>query len=211
MMTDVVVKGLAVAGGGLAGGLGLGLMTQLAARGFTRGKPPRWSILTVRLLGGLICGWLVALWLFGGGGSGIGGSGGWFGGAGSGTGEGVRSTDSETKERENKKNAAKTTTTAEKLQVEILVKAVLEKWGVDASRCYRIDAGGGPRLLTRAEVEEAIQNRRRDQPPLRRLEIVLYKEDSPDKGNPVVTSLEDWAKKLKLEVDVYERDADAPR
>src|SRR5262249_16507297 len=79
MTTDVVVRILAVVGGGVLGGLGLGLLAQLLARAFTTKKLPRGPALVVRLLSGVICGWLIALWLFGGGGAGIGGVG-WGGG-----------------------------------------------------------------------------------------------------------------------------------
>src|SRR5690349_3859821 len=89
MNTDSLVKILAVVGGGVLGGLAMGLLAQLLTRAFTTKKLPPWPVFTVRLLGGVICGWLVALWLFGGGGAGIGGTGGWGFGSGSGRGDGV--------------------------------------------------------------------------------------------------------------------------
>ncbi len=90
MTTDGVVKILAVVGGGVLGGVSLGLLAQLLAKAFTARRLPRWPALVVRLLGGIICGWLIALWLFGGGGPGIGGTGGWGFGSGSGKGEGEK-------------------------------------------------------------------------------------------------------------------------
>lgn len=103
MTTDTVVKILAVVGGGVAGGLGLGLLAQLSARAFSTKKMPPWPLRIVRLLGGVICGWLVALWLFGGGGAGIGGMGGWGFGSGEGKGDGEKTTEVAKKDGTDKK------------------------------------------------------------------------------------------------------------
>lgn len=213
MTTDSVVKILAVVGGGVVGGLALGLLAQLLARAFTTKKLPPWPVLTVRLLGGVICGWLVALWLFGGGGSGIGGTGGWGFGSGSGKGDGEKTVEVAKKDGEGKKDKGEAKTPAdETLRIEVLGRDVLKKTDKDISHCYRVDTGEGPRLLTFEEIKEAVKKRQQEQPPLRRIEIVLYK-DSPDERVPLVSRLRAWVGELnggKIKVDISQPDADAP-
>lgn len=210
-MMDVFVKILAVVGGGVIGGFGLGLLAQLLSRAFTAKKLPRWSAVTVRLVGGGICAWLVALWLFGGGGPGIGGSGGW--GIGSGSGKGDTSAETANKNSATHKGDGETKAAAgEILRIEVLGKSALKKSDIDGSRYYRIDTGDGARLLTFADIKDAIKERQRGQPPLRRIEIVLYK-DSPDEHVPIVSQLRTWAGELdggKMKVDLSQPDADAP-
>lgn len=205
MMLDVFVKILAVVGAGVIGGFGLGMLAQLLSRGFRAKKLPRWSALTVRLLGGVICGWLVALWLFGGGGPGIGGSGGWGIGSGSGKGEGEKAVESDKQNDAGHKRDGETKAPAgEILRIEVLGNGALKKQDIDASRYYRIETGDGSRLLTFAEVKNKIKELQRGQPPLRRIEIVLYK-DSPDEHVPLVSQLRDWARELdggRMKVDI---------
>jgi hypothetical protein len=213
MTTDVVVKILAVVGGGVAGGLGLGLLWQLLMRALTTRKLSGWPVVVVRLFGTVICGWLVALWLFGGGGPGIGGMGGWGFGSGPGKGEGQKTTEVAKKDKDGKKdNADSKSPAAETLRIEVLGGDALKKQDLDVSRCYRIDSGEGTRLLTFAEIKEAIKARQQKQPPLHRIELVLYK-DSPDQRVPLVSQLKMWAGELddgKMKVDVSQPDANAP-
>lgn len=207
MMTDGLVKILAIVGAAGGGGLGLGLLMQFLMRTATVRKPPRWSVMMVRMLGGVICGWLVALWLFGGGGSGIGGAGGW--GFGSGTGEG----DGEKAVEVGKKNGdAAKTSAGESLVIEVLGRTNLRESEIREERWYRIETTEGPRMLTFAEVKKAIRNRQQQQPPLRRIEVVLYK-DSPDERVPIVSQLRTWAGDQnggKMKVDILRSDNDAP-
>lgn len=214
MTTDVVVRILAVVGGGVGGGLGLGLLAQLLMRAMTIRKPPRWCVLVIRLLGGVICGWLVALWLFGGGGPGIGGTGGWGLGAGAGKGDSERATEPAKKDGDgNRRDGAKQTPADEMLRIEVLGRAPLSESDIRAERWYRIEKADGPRLLTFAEVKEAVEKRQQEQPPLSRIEIVLYK-DSPDQRVSIVSRLRTWASDRnggKKKVDIVELDADAPR
>jgi hypothetical protein len=164
-------------------------------------------VMTVRLLGGAICGWLVALWLFGGGGSGIGGTGGM--GFGSGTGEG----DGEKTIQIGKTNGdAAKTSAGELVRIEVLGRTNLGESDIREERWYRIETTEGPRLLTFDEVKKAIRNREQQQPPLRRIEIVLYK-DSPDERVPIVSQLRTWAGDQnggKMKVDILRSDNDAP-
>ena len=213
MTTDSVVKILAVVGGGVVGGLGMGLLAQLLVRAFTTKKLPPWPVLTIRLLGGVICGWLVALWLFGGGGAGIGGMGGWGFGSGSGKSDGEKTTEVGKKDDKSKKSNGEATPPAEEtLRIEVLGKDTLKKADMDASRCYRVEIDERSRLLTMDEVKEAVRKRQAKEPPLHRIEIVLYK-DSPDERVPLVSRLRAWAADLnngKMKVDISQPDANAP-
>jgi hypothetical protein len=207
-------KILAVVGGGVMGGLVVGLLAQLLARAFTTQRLARWPLLTVRLLGAVIGGWLVALWVLGGGGPGFGGQGGW--GLGSGPGQGEREKTVEIGKNDNdghKNERVQETPAGETLRIEVLGSAALPEADVRAERWYRLETAEGPRLLTFAEVKEAIKSRQEKSPPLRRIEMVLYK-DSPDERVPLVSRLRTWAGDLndgKMKVDLAQRDAEAPR
>jgi hypothetical protein len=205
-------KILAVVGGAVVGGLVVGLLAQLLTRAFTAQKLTRVPLLVTRLLGAVICGWLVGLWVFGGGGPGFGGLGGF--GLGSGPDSGAKTTETAKKEGEGKKvNSDVKTPAAETLRVEVLGKDPLQKQDADASRFYRIDSGDGPRLLTFEEVKEVVKKRQGEQPPLRRIEIVLY-NDSPDKDVRIVRQLKAWAGELdsgNMKVDVSQPGANAPK
>ncbi|MGH7169758.1 MAG: hypothetical protein ACRELG_05715 [Gemmataceae bacterium] len=214
MTTDFVVKILAVIGGGVVGGLGMGLLAQLLSRALTTKKLPPWTVLMVRVLSGVICGWFVYLGLFSGGGSGIGGPGGGQSGSGPGQSGGEKPIEVTKKNGDDRKNGGEAKTAAgETLRIEVLGSATLSESAIQAERWYRIDTDDGSRLLTFAEVKEAVKNRQQEQPPLRRIEMVLYK-DSPDERVPLVSQLRTWASDLnggKMKVDLSQPDADAPR
>jgi hypothetical protein len=204
-------KILAIVGGAVVGALALGLLAQLLIRAFTTQKMPRWPLLVVRLLGGVIGGWLVALWVLGGGGAGFGGLGGW--GLGSGPGKGPETNEVAKKEGENgKKSGENETPRNELVQIEVLGNATLAEADVKAQRRYRMDTGEGSRLLSFEETKEAIKKRQQQLPPLSRLEIVLYK-DSPEEHVAWVSQLERWSRDLndgKLKVDIRKRGTNAP-
>lgn len=207
MMTDGLVKILAIVGAAGGGGLGLGLLMQFLMRTATTRKPPRWSVMMVRMLGGVICGWLVALWLFGGGGTGIGGTGGMGLGAGKGDGNGEKAV-----EIGKNHGSADRTSADESLRIEVLGRTNLGESQIREERWYRIETTEGPRLLTFAEVKKSIRNRQQQEPPLRRIEVVLYK-DSPDERVPIVSQLRTWAGDQdggKMKVDILRSDNDAP-
>lgn len=211
MTTDAAVRILAVIGGGAGGGLALGVLAQLLMRALTIRTVPRWSLLTIRLLGGVICGWLVALWLFGGGGLGIGGAGGLGLGSGSGSGE----TQKKGPKREDENHASKPngenkTPDEQTLRVEVLGADTLKNAGKEASHCYRLFKSEGAVYLTFEEVKNEISQRQRQQPPLRLLRILLY-QDSPFEDRPVVSQLKDWSRDRNLDVVTTKSTADAPR
>ena len=218
---DVLVRCLAVAGAAALGGILIGLLSQLIVKATTTRKLPPWPLNTIRVLGAVASGWLVALWLFGGGGPGIGGTGGWGFGSGSGRGEGDKQLAEKDKDGKDKGAQGKDSTTPvpadESLRVEVLGDPALMRiagTNFHPARCYRVAGAGGGKLLTLAEVKEAIMQRQ--SPPLRRLVLVLY-TDSPEKQVGRVEVLKSWADDLvvrgtkdKLRVDFSEPDEAAP-
>jgi hypothetical protein len=214
---DDIVRGLAVVGGAVLGGLVVGLLAQLITKAFTGQKVPRWPLFILRLLGAIAAGWLVALFVFGGGGSGLGGLGGWGLGSGPGKGDGATPTTRvKPGEGEGKKDGGPGPVAAgETLRIEVLGEEPLKKLEVSASRCYRIDRGDGPQLVTFNEVKDAVKKRQQRSPPLRHIEVVVYK-DSPDKDGGLVSRLKNWAADLdvkgdgKMKVDLSLPDANAP-
>jgi hypothetical protein len=218
---DVLVRCLAVAGAAAVGGVLVGLLTQLIVKATTTKKLPPWPLNTVRLLGAVASGWLVALWLFGGGGPGIGGSGGWGFGSGSGRGEGDKHSAEKDKGGKDKggTDSTKPVPADESLRVEVLGDPALMRiagGNFDPARCYRVAGADGGKLLTLAEVKEAVRRRQQQAPPLRRLVLVLY-TDSPEKKVGRVEDLKTWADDLvvrgtkdKLRVDFSEPDEAAP-
>jgi hypothetical protein len=211
MTTDVAVRVLAVIGGGAGGGLALGLLAQLLLRALSIRNSPRWSLGTIRLLGGVICGWLVALWLFGGGGPGIGGSGGFSLGSGSGSGETPKKGPKSENENSGKSGDESKTPDEQTLRIEVLGANALKNADKDASHCYRLDKQEGAHYLSFAEVKDEILHRQQQQPPLRLIQIVLYK-DSPDDNRPVVSQVKNWSRERNLEVVVTTKSTtDAPR
>lgn len=220
---DTPVRLLAVIGGFFLGALFLGWMVQVACALLFRQTLPRGPLWIFRVGGGLLSAWIVALIVFGGGGSGIGGVGGTDFGSGS-------LSDSEKSgsplDKDNKDDPKKppeektdptTLTDKEIVQVEVLGDAPLKKLAkassFDANKRYRIP--GEPQLYTLDEVRKRIRQAREQSPPLRRLEVILY-QDSPDSQRPQVTGLVEWANDLegkdkpRLRVDFVVRDREAP-
>ncbi len=220
---DVLVRCLAVAGAAAVGGVLIGLLCQLIVKATTTRKLPPWPLNTIRILGAVASGWLVALWLFGGGGPGIGGIGGWGFGSGSGRGEGDKKAAETDKGAADKGGKGKGNTAPvpadESLRVEVLGDPALTRiagGNFDPARCYRVAGADGGKLLTLAEVKDAVKQRQQQSPPLRRLVLVLY-TDSPEKQVGRVEALKSWADDLvvrgtkdKLRVDFSEPDEPAP-
>lgn len=215
------VKILAIIGGGALGGLLVGALAQLLSRGLTAQRLPRWPLNIIRLLGAVAAGWLVALWVFGGGGGGLGGPGGPGLGAGSGTENGKRPKEERPKTTPGDREPLPASAV---LRVEVLGDPALQKiTGIkttdpkfDRTHRYRIESGG-PKLLTRQEVEERITPDRKPRSPYRRVEIILYK-DSPGPNSDDVTKLKGWAENVmsrddrpvRVLVDDSQRHKDAP-
>ncbi len=140
--------------------------------------------------------------------------GGWGFGSGSGKGESEKTVEVGKKDDASKNgDGDKETPPGETFRIEVLGSAALPEADVQAERWYRIEAEEGPRLLTFAEVKAVVKNRQRQQPPLRRLEIVLYK-DSPDEHVALVDQLVRWGRDLndgKMRVDMSKSGTEAPR
>jgi hypothetical protein len=207
------IKLLAVVGGAVIGAFLVGFLGNFLSRAMTTRKLPPWARNVLRLLGAVAFGWLVALWLFGGGGWGIGGIGGW--GIGSGTGRGEHTAQAPgagpTAPATTPKGSEETPGgAAESVRVEILGDSALKKQKppVDLARRYRVETAEGPRLMNLKEVKEFIRERRKHE-PLRRVVLVLYK-DSPDRAVSFVRDLQTWAAEEKMRVDFQEPDKDAP-
>ncbi len=216
---DLPIRILASIGGGAVGALLLGFCLQLLVKlGFGQ-NVPSWVLWPVRALGGVACGLLVWSLLGGGGGLGLGGGGG--GGTGKG---GEKDTPKEKKDREKAKEKGKDTGVKDHppppqatLRIEVLGDPDLERIAggkFDSKKRYRVP--GRPELFTLAEAEGLIRKRRTAKPPLRHLEVVLYR-NSPAQDKEQVTALVGYAEDLggkdgeKLVVSyTVHRDQDAP-
>lgn len=208
---DLPVKVLAIIGAFALGGWAVGWVFAMVCIAVFNQKVPRTPTWIIRVLGGVLCAWLIALWLFGGG-SGFGGAGGWgFGGTGKGAGEKDKSDKVAKNEEKDKKSEAKDKKSeikdikedpgiglGETIRLEVLgdgpLRSIAKGGTFDASARYRFT--GRPDLMTFSQAKEAIRDRRGKNPPARRLEIVLYK-DSPDRDKEQVKTLTDWANDLK--------------
>ena len=226
MGSDLPIKVLAVVGAAALGALLLGLLVQLVVKLSFAQRVPPWVLWIIRVLGGVLSGWLVALWLFGVGGGGGGSGGGvWpFGGPGKSDGnlpKDQRKDEKKKGEKEKGKDREKKITPpilpSQELIFEVLGDDDLKKIGgdkFDSLKRYRVP--GRPRLLTLAQAKELIFERREAKPALRQLKVVLYR-DSPAADKQQVTALVDYAKdlggkdeeKLNVTFSVH-RDQDAP-
>jgi hypothetical protein len=178
---------LAVAGGAAVGGVGIGLITQGLSRLLTTRPIPRVPLRIVRILGAIVCGWIVALLLFGGGLGGLGGGGGWsFGGSGGGgTGKEQPRTTAGTGEtgRESGKAGPGGGLT---LRVEVLP---------EYPAVYRVQTPGGPRRFKFDELTAYLLEEKKATPPLSGIEV---SEESSDPNAPAVLHLTEWARKNGL-------------
>jgi hypothetical protein len=196
------VKALAVVGGAFLGALATGLLVQLLAKLLTGQKVPRYPLWALRLLGGVVAGWLVALFVLGGGGFGLGGPGGW--GFSSGTGDqnaktGPKDDTISPKDKPSVKD--KETSPAQVLRLEVLTDRAIEKLvgteGVAQKRYYRIEGAEPNDLLTLGALKDRIRSQLDKEPPLRRLDIVIRK-DSPREDTGRVLELSKWAEEQEL-------------
>jgi hypothetical protein len=205
---QLVVKVLAVAGGVLVGGLGLGLLAQVLARTLYGGGVPKWLLQAIRVLGAIAGGWTVALFVFGSG-SGVGlGFGG--GGGGPGTGKeggsggptpGVTSKEETPPADTRRESSSGDSEAGGTLRIEVLGE------GVKEGHFYRLE--GEMKARTLEELKDAVERARQEKPGLKKVEIVLY-ENSPDRDRPAVTELQRWAKQKELTPTVADAKGKAP-
>jgi hypothetical protein len=191
-----VLRLLAVAGGAAVGGLVIGLITQGLARLLTTRPVPRMPLNIIRLLGAIVCGWIVALLLFGGGLGGLGSGSGWslFGGAGGPGGGSGKEPPPATTGREGgtgrdsgPRDTSKTPPTeGMTLDIEVLPER-------DAYRVSR--PGGGSERFDFQGLTDYLLKQQKATPPLTGVRISPGKSD-PDA--PAVRSIITWAEKHGL-------------
>lgn len=217
-LEQIIIRGLAVAGAALVGGLLLGVLGQVAARLAMQKARPR-LVKVLRLGGGLGLGTVAALLLFGSGPGGFGGGPGWglFGSGGKGAGLGSGPTAdagtgrSEPGKSDTAKSQAKDGDKPAKPEAQPesagLRVEVLGDERVEGERFYRLDGGGS--LHTLAEVRDLLRQRHKDGSLGPRLQVVLYR-NSPNEDKQQVMALRAAAQDLGLPVILEFPPRDAP-
>ena len=212
-LEQLLIRVLAVLGGAAFGAFASGGLTRLLVRSVSTRKAPPWSLRVIRLLGAGVFGLVTALILFGTGGWGGGGGSGWnfFGGGGGaeGTGKGsgtpptAKTPPPEKKEKEAPDpKKPDVLPAAQVLRVEVLGDA-----RVEGERFYRLE--GAARLHTLAEVRDVLRARRKAEPPLKGIVLVIYK-NSPDEQKYQVLALQAAAEEQGLTVAKELPPRDAP-
>jgi hypothetical protein len=179
---------LAVVGAAAVGGFGVGLITQGLSRMLTTRPVPRVPLLIVRVLGAVVCGWVVALLLFGGGLGGLGGGGGWSLGGGGGPGGATAKERPAATGRTERETGQTGRGDGRTLQVEVLPQYPAP---------YRVQTAGGPRTFYFDELKTYLLEQKKATPPLTGIQV---SEESSDPNAPAVTRLTEWARKNDLNV-----------
>jgi hypothetical protein len=180
-----VLRVLAVVGGAAVGGFGAGLITQGLSRLLTTRPVPRVPLLIIRLLGAVVCGWLVFLLVFGGGLGGLGGGGGWslFGGGGPGGGSGKESPPAATGRAGGTGRDTGKRLSGEGLTLEVEV--------LPRRDAYRVQMpGGGSREFDFEGLKSYLLEQKHAKPPVTGIRI---SPGQSDPGAPAVTRVIDWA------------------
>jgi hypothetical protein len=223
---DDVIRVLAIVGGFALGGFGTGFLTQMVVKGYTGQQVPRWVLMVLRLLGGTALACLVYSLVYSQAGNDVLGH--LFGGAGNNnkpgnsapqaTTPGTTPTDKTPPEKD--KSSSAPVDKGSVLRIEVLGNEPLQEIAkrngqtFDPDHCYRIEEAEPMMLLTLKEARDYIRQRSDREPPLRRIELVLYR-DSPQKKVARVSDLKQWADDLtskgeKVLVDYKEAGEDAP-
>jgi hypothetical protein len=218
-----VVWWLSFVVGALVGGYVVGLAVQALTAMLANQKLPPAALWLIRILAGIVCGWLLALALSGHGLPG--------------TGPGGGSDSKSEKNDSGQPNGSSTTgqgshpeTTSSTHPVphqdtpsqpvpetpgDLVTIEVLSRDQVaDPNRCYRVAAATGPKaLLDLGGVVDLITHQ--TQPRVRQVKVILYK-DSPAKGTPRYTALMDALHNIRtsegsLKVGSEYDPIDAPR
>jgi hypothetical protein len=190
-----VVNALAVAGGGLLGGLGSWVMTHVLTRLMYAGAPPKWVGRGVGGVGGVLGGWIVYALLFAtGGGPGP--------GPGMGPGPGGQPGLGGTTAPARTDPEGGPPQTGKQPPADATVKVTVVNGGAEM-RNYRLP--DEPRPLTLTELTRRLG----EKPDLKRLEVVLY-EDSPDRDTEAVRVLETWTKNKGLTTSITAAPGKAP-
>ena len=195
---QTIINVLAVAGSAAVGYfLTLGIV-WLACKLTIHRPPPRTVAKIISLLGGILCGLLMALLLFkgeGGGGFGLGG--------GLGLGRGPNSTTSATTNSTEPERTEKTETSDNPKSAQLFVFAVGGRQ--EEQKFYRLETGP---TLDLAGIEDVIRARmkRDDLPKLKEVVIVLEKHTLVP-SHHAITNLQDFAKSQNLIPTIQDRTA----
>lgn len=200
---EIVVRSLAVVGGAALGAILAGWVIGWVQRTFfekdKEGLPAsaHWII---RGAAAILFGLLTYLIVFGTGGWGLGGPGGPGSGAGpkDGVKEGKKDGSKEgstSPSKDGKKDKEGPPPPSTQLNVEVLgdepLKKIHKVSGLtkdQQSRRYRVQVEGSNKLMGMQELQQYIDEHK---PPLKRVEVIVYK-DSPVSDQPAVKDLTDW-------------------
>jgi hypothetical protein len=189
-----VVRILAVAGAAALGGLLVGLITQGLSRLMTTRPVPRVPLQIVRLLGAIVCGWLVALLLF----YGLGGTGGGSGGGeGPGQGPGKGSAKEEHGATGREADTARESTPRDTSKETPLEAGMVQIEVLPENDAYSVKMPGGRPL--RRNFDELTDDLLKAKPPVTGIRV--YRGSSkPDA--PAVVRIRKWATAAGLHVDI---------
>jgi hypothetical protein len=201
-VTEMVIRGLAVAGAAALGFFGIGGLTQLLSRAMTTYSMPRVPLNIIRVLGAVAVGLLAWALLFHTGDGGSGGGGLWpfGGGGGSGTGKSGEPPATQREAPTSRGETGRDTGRAERTGLKIVVVG-------SNPVVYRVE--GSPDLPL-DKLKESLLERKKATPPLQKLDIVVYKEDGPVPDSAPVTALVDWARDNGLKAAVSQEPGRTP-
>jgi len=182
-----VMNCLAVAGGGLAGFIVVGLMAWFLDRKLTGGKSPPGLHKTVRYVGGVIGAVIVALLVFGSGDGGLGGD--QPGGASSASGTNGTGNSSVTSKSTEPTDAPPVPPEELAPKEEPIRITVLSGAAVKEERFYQIESDRTPRNLS--DVKDAVAARRKT--TKKQLAVEIRLGERTDRNNSGVLDLEGWA------------------
>jgi hypothetical protein len=179
--------------GFVIGALAIGWLVRLLTYALTPGKKvPTAPMILIRLLGGVVAGWLAVLLFSGGGGTGFGSGDGFGLGNGNGTNDAVKD---QTSAKDDKKAKPRTD---KPLEIEVLGDDALRRLAgtsLNRERCYRSEELAGNRLLTLGDVQKKINPD--NEAPWRRIKLILY-DDSPAAEAGRVDDLKQWIEGLRV-------------
>jgi hypothetical protein len=192
LLAGLVKDMLAAAGGALLGGLFTAFVLVVLFKAVRVKKIPRRTTIVLSVVGGLVAGWLVWNWMAGGG-VGPGPGGGVVGGKGI-----PISTSNDTGPTSTRREPSDT------LRVVIVRSADYEK---DSQRYYLMEGRPPPRNLE--EAIQIIQDRKKLNPALTALEVVVYL-DSITEARKLADALKEPAEKEGLTWKLSKPDMRAP-
>ncbi len=200
-----VVKLLAIVGGAVVGGFFVGWFMRSLVMMTTGQRLPALLHWTCRSVGGLICGWLMYLFVFSSGNGGLGGSGGLGTGGSSGNPDKTDTTTAHPSTANPKTTGLGVTESGDAVTIEVLGEDDIKRIDPDRFKkgeldhCYRL-FDGDRRLLTLDQIKEAIEGRQQRSPPLQRIILIRYK-DTPGVVQDPVANIKNWAEQLPVLVD----------